>query len=329
MNIVYVRKGNIPLKIKNKIKYFLGKVTVKQFEQGSIFEVPININNGEKQVNRTIENVLKQIKKLNIDTIVFSEKILSENKLFIEQLQQKLSQNSDILDGKKLMRYMNFNIFEYILDLQKKEMGQEDIFFLIKKEPNLDLQFLSRFVENCKTVNIVTNDMERFKRIQESLYERENILISVSNNKAKSLKRAKYIFNINMDKKDIEKYKINRDAIIVNFGENIKYDCNTFDGINVNYFQIDMPDEYIERFEPINGIEEFDEAKLYESVLIRKIEIEKKKSTILSKSELAKRKNIVNDIIKQDEIKIMGLIGNNGIIDESEIIKKCQSVKPT
>ena len=57
---------------------------------------------------------------------------------------------------------------------------------------------------------------------------------------------------------------------------------------------------------------------------MKKIEIEKKKSTILSKSELAKRKNIVNDIIRQDEIKIMGLIGNNGRIDESEIIQESQ-----
>lgn len=123
-----------------------------------------------------------------------------------------------------------------------------------------------------------------------------------------------------MTKEEIEKYKINREAIIVNFKEDIRYSNNTFGGINVNYFQIDIPDEYIERFESIGGIEEFDQAKLYESILIRKLEIEKKKNTILSKRELIKRKNIVNDLIKEDNVKITGLMGNNGRIDEDEFI---------
>ena len=85
----------------------------------------------------------------------------------------------------------------------------------------------------------------------------------------------------------------------------------------------------IERFESIGGIEEFDQAKLYESILIRKLEIEKKKNTILSKRELIKRKNIVNDLIKEDSVKITGLMGNNGRIDEDEFInlKLLQNIK--
>ena len=177
-----------------------------------------------------------------------------------------------------------------------------------------------QFVENCKIVNIVTNDMERFKEIQNSLYKKENILIGVSNNKNKSLKRAKYIFNINMNKRDLEKFKINRDAIIVNFDNYVQYNSKTFDGINVNYFQISMPDEYIEKFENINECGEFDNVKLYEGILIKEIEMENKKVSMLSKSELSKRKNMVQDIIHRDGIKIIGLIGNNGKIEEREIM---------
>lgn len=325
MNIGYVKQAEVPVKLLDKVKYFWTKPVIDKFEQGYVLNVPIK-EEKEKKLEKSVRNFLNQIQKFKIDTIVFSDKIIKENPVFYQIVKEKLNLNGNILDGRRLMRYMNFDIFEYILNLQKAHMEQEDIYFLIKKEQNLDLQFLSKFIENCKTVNIVTNDVDRFKKIQDNIYEKESILISVSNNKAKALKRAKYIFNVNMDKQDIEKYRINRDAIIVNFKNNIKYGGNTFSGINVNYFQIDMPDEYIERFEPINGLEEFDEAKLYESILMKKIEIEKKKSIILSKSELAKRKNIVMDIIKQDEIKITGLIGNNGRIDESEIIQKYKNV---
>ena len=101
---------------------------------------------------------------------------------------------------------------------------------------------------------------------------------------------------------------------------------NIFDGICVNYFQINLPDEYIEQFDKNIEIEEFDRTRLYESILMKKIEIEKKKAVMLSKSELKKRKNIVMDMIYQDEIKVVGLIGNNGKIDEKEIIRNYQQI---
>ena len=39
-----------------------------------------------------------------------------------------------------------------------------------------------------------------------------------------------------------------------------------------------------------------------------------------------KRKNIILDMIEQDKVKVIGLIGNNGKIDENEIIRNYQKV---
>lgn len=323
MNIGYIKKADIPVKIIDKIKCLLKVVQVEQFEIGCVFKIPIGIK--EEKQEKTIKRLLIKMQKLKIDALVFSDEILTENYNFYEKLNETLCQNNkQILDGKRLMQYMNFDIFCYILNLQKAQISNEDIFFLIQKDNNLDLQFLVPFVESCKTVNIVTNDINRFKKVQENLYEKENILISVSNNKSKSLKKAKYIFNINMEKNEIKKYKMDRNAIIVHFKDNIKMDNCAFSGININYFQIDMPDEYIEKYESFGVVEKFDKVKLYESILLKKVESEKKKSVILSKTDLARRKNIVKDIIKKDNIKITGLIGNNGRIDETEIIRNYQ-----
>lgn len=317
LNIGYVKKEVLPYRMIDKIRYFLGMVTTCQFEQGYIFKLPIFEK--EKKVDKVVQSLLRQISKAKIDTVVFSNEIVQCP--FYFKIEQELNQyGKKILNGRKLMKYMDYDIFEYILNLQKADIQKEEVFFLIKKDRNLDLQFLSRFIEKCKTVNIITNDIEKFKEMQTNLYEKENILIGVSNNKNKSLKRAKYIFNINMDKRDLEKFKMNRNAMIINFDSYIQYNSNTFDGINVNYFQIDMPDEYIEKFEKINEDNEFDKVKLYEGILLKEIEIEKKKTTMLSKSELAKRKYMVQNIINRDGIKITGLIGNNGRIDEREII---------
>ena len=311
INIGYIKKADIPVKIIERVKQFLGIIKKEQYDVGTVYKIPRNIK--EKKQEKFIQKFINELKKVKIDTVVFSEEII----------------NKGILNGKRLMQYMNFDIFEYILKIQKEPMNKQDVFFMIKKDNNMDLQFLEPYIENCKTVNIVTNDMERFKKVQDNLYEKEDILISVSNNKNKALKKAKYIFNVNMNKSEMKKYKIDRNAIIINLKENVKIDDTSFEGININYFQISIPDDYIEKYEVFCKENEFDIVKIYESILLRKIQSQKAKSVMLSKTDLKKRKNIEADIIKKDNVKITGLIGNNGRIDENEIIKNAKWTQTT
>lgn len=322
LRVGYIKKALKPLKMIDKLKYFLKMTVIEEYEQGYVFCIPLSEK--EKKMDKVLRNLQKQLQKQKIDKVVFSEECKQHK--FYFKMKTALSGENEILTGRKLMHYMNYEILEYILKMQKTTMKQEDVFFLIKKEDNLDLQFLSKFVENCKTVNIVTNDMERFKKIQDNLYQRENILIGISNNKNKSLKRAKYILNVNMEKKELEKFKINRNAIMIHFRENIQYDAITFNGINVNYFQISIPDDYIEQMERVGQLGEFDTAIFYESILLRKAELAKKKITMLSKVELDKHRNMITDMIRDDGIYITGLIGNNGRISERELIQNYQKI---
>lgn len=326
INIGYIKKADIPVKIIERVKQFLGIIKKEQYDVGTVFKIPRNIK--EKKQEKFIHKFINELKKVKIDTVVFSEEIINSN-LYEGIVDEICKVNKRIVNGKRLMQYMNFDIFEYILKIQKEPMNKQDVFFMIKKDNNMDLQFLEPYIENCKTVNIVTNDMERFKKVQDNLYEKEDILISVSNNKNKALKKAKYIFNVNMKKSEMKKYKIDRNAIIINLKENVKIDDTSFEGININYFQISIPDDYIEKYEVFCKENEFDIVKIYESILLRKIQSQKAKSVMLSKTDLKKRKNIEADIIKKDNVKITGLIGNNGRIDENEIIKNAKWTQTT
>lgn len=326
INIGYIKKADIPVKIIERVKQFLGIIKKEQYDVGTVFKIPRNIK--EKKQEKFIHKFINELKKVKIDTVVFSEEIINSN-LYEGIVDEICKVNKGIVNGKRLMQYMNFDIFEYILKIQKEPMNKQDVFFMIKKDNNMDLQFLEPYIENCKTVNIVTNDMERFKKVQDNLYEKEDILISVSNNKNKALKKAKYIFNVNMNKSEMKKYKIDRNAIIINLKENVKIDDTSFEGININYFQISIPDDYIEKYEVFCKENEFDIVKIYESILLRKIQSQKAKSVMLSKTDLKKRKNIEADIIKKDNVKITGLIGNNGRIDENEIIKNAKWTQTT
>lgn len=258
----------------------------------------ISIN--DKENKRIKKKLAKKILKLNIGAIVFSKELEGTFKETICELLNVDNINIQVLNGKKLMEFMEFDILKYILEKQKKKMREQDIYIVFKKDNKLNLNFLKRFIENYRMTNVVTNDIERLKNIQDNLINNDDILISVSNNKRKALKRAKYILNVNLKKEELEKYRINREAIIINIQEFIKYDNPGFDGINVNYFEINVPDELEERFEQIGN--NFDIIKLYESIL-------------LSETTGENIESIYNKIAR-DEVTVKNIIGNNGVIEK-------------
>lgn len=250
------------------------------------------------------QKLVKKLKKWKIDCIVLSKELEGT---FKEELCKRLMQERiQIVNGKKLMELMEFEIVKFVFTKQKNKMKQEDIYIVFKKEANLNLNFLKNFIENFKITNIVTNDIERLTNIQENLLQEEGILISISNNKRKALKRAKYILNINLTKEELEKYKINREAIIFNIKEEVKYDPITFNGININYFSIQCPDEILEKCEQLEG--NFDMVKIYESILL---------NNNLQQGRLEE----VYERIRKDGIKVTAVIGNNGEISEKELQK--------
>ena len=251
------------------------------------------------------KRLVKKIYKLKIDAIVFSKELEGKFKDDIcEMLKLDDNINVKMINGKKLMEYMEFDIMKYILEKQKHSMRQEDIYIIFKRDNSLNLNFLVRFIENFRMTNIVTNDIERLKNVQDNLLDNENILISVSNNKKKALRRAKYVLNVNLTTEELAKYNINRNAVIINIRENVKYSNPGFEGINVNYFDINVPDEFDEKFEQMGN--NFDLVKLYESILIAE-----------NFGEASTEK--VYEKIARDEIQVKNVIGINGRISDEEL----------
>ena len=283
MCIGYIKKENLNKKIFRKID-------IRKYNENYIFAV-YDIEKTKFQ-----KRIARYIKKLNIDTLVFSKELDGEYK---EKICKILSQDVNVLNGKQLMDFMKFQIVKYVLNKQNKDTKEENIYIILKKDSKINLNFLQEFIENFKMTNVVTNDIERLKNIQENLLENHGVLISISNNKRKALKRAKYVLNINLNKDELSKYNINRDAIIINVQEFVKYDNPNFDGININYFEIKCPDDLQEKFEQIG--ENFDLVKLYESML------------------LLENNQKISEKIKKDEVCVSGIIGNNGKILDEEL----------
>lgn len=131
--------------------------------------------------------------------------------------------------------------------------------------------------------------------MQEYLYNEFGIMLNISNNKNKSLLKSEIVINIDFAEESINKYKIYDNAIIININDKINIQSKRFNGVNINYYKIQIADEY--------KVEGFQDEIIYESLIY------------------GKSYKDANQMIIKDEIKINKLIGNNGIITEREIVK--------
>ena len=214
-----------------------------------------------------------------------------------EEIQQYVDKKI-LIDEKDIIKYLILEILEYIFEIQGKKMEQEDIYFLINKDEDIYLENIKTLSEKFKTTNIITEELSKFQKIVENIFEEETT-IYLSNNKRKSLRRAKYIVNFDYGIGEIEKYNINRTAILINIEQKVKIESMAFEGISINNVNIQIPDELIEHFGRM--MEKINKNILYMSL-------------VNQKQELAR----IKDRIKEDNIHILNLIGDKGIISQEE-----------
>lgn len=268
--------------LSNRARWWEKKLNIiitTKFKEYYIYEIS-NLN------RRCVEKLRKLIKKDNIKQVACEEEI------------QQYVDKKILIDEKDIIKYLILEILEYIFEIQGKKMEQEDIYFLINKDEDIYLENIKTLSEKFKTTNIITEELSKFQKIVENIFEEETT-IYLSNNKRKSLRRAKYIVNFDYGIGEIEKYNINRTAILVNIEQKVKIESMAFEGISINNVNIQIPDELIEHFGRM--MEKINKNILYMSL-------------VNQKQELAK----IKDRIKEDNIHILNLIGDKGIISQEE-----------
>lgn len=268
--------------LSNRARWWEKKLNIiitTKFKEYYIYEIS-NLN------RRCVEKLRKLIKKDNIKQVACEEEI------------QQYVDKKILIDEKDIIKYLILEILEYIFEIQGKKMEQEDIYFLINKDEDIYLENIKTLSEKFKTTNIITEELSKFQKIVENIFEEETT-IYLSNNKRKSLRRAKYIVNFDYGIGEIEKYNINRTAILINIEQKVKIESIAFEGISINNVNIQIPDELIEHFGRM--MEKINKNILYMSL-------------VNQKQELAR----IKDRIKEDNIHILNLIGDKGIISQEE-----------
>ncbi len=277
------RQSSMP-KCIQKIIWFMIKKTnwilLKKIEENKkIYFIP----NIEQKV--TYQKIRKKLEKEKTQTQKVQLVLANTIKPYASYFQ-----GYKIIIGRSIYLLCLESIIEKIL--QEEPLALQDVYLLTNSYREQNVRIIKKLAPKVKTMNIITQEIEKYKVLEEMMQE-QGIILSVANNKKKSLKKAKIIINLDFSEKQLMEYSIFRHSIIINATQEKMTNLKGWNGIIIQTIQIVL-EEKLEQWIKENELqEEFTQLEVYESRQEGKID--------------------------ENKIKIIDLYGNHGKIDEKEL----------
>lgn len=240
-----------------------------------------------KKAEKLAQKTKKILDKAISKRIVISERIEKQE----EYVNLLHTYDLDIIKGKWLFEILSCQILDYIIEKKEIKKVETSIAILVNDLTENMLCNIRQIAKEYKRVNIITNHMAKFRKIEKQILEQDGIMITVGNNKKKGLSKAKIILNVDFPSELINQYNIYENAIIVNIRGNVKINKKRFNGITINDYEIsfDKGEEF-----------DYDKETKYKQSKIYEAQINKKQPF----QEIMKE-------IEKDKVKVIQLIGIN------------------
>jgi hypothetical protein len=288
-----------------KVIYYIRKGQSSYFSKIKIFQNECEISQDIFNIKKT-EKIVKKIKKKKIEQVVLSKEV----KQNVELIKQLENYDITILDGKWLMQYMIEDIINY-LEKNRKIEKIDEITILVNDLTEDVMQNIKKFANTFKKIRIVTNHLEKFKKIEKELYEKKGISTIITSNKRKAMSKSILIVNFDFVQEAINQYNVNENAIIINLSDKIGIDKKRFSGLIVTDYEVEFQNidtEFQQEFLKLEDILKKQEEFSLKEILEEKIYLNSLKYPNFNLFLT------VENIIKSYNITIKELYGVNGII---------------
>ena len=244
----------------------------------------------DKKAQKLAKKTKKILDKTNCNKLVISKNI----KKIDNYMNQLYTYQYLICDSKWLFEVLAVRVLDFIIEKFNMKKQETQVAILVNDLTENTLENIRIIVKQYKCVSIITNHIEKFKKLEQQILDENGIMITITNNKKKSLAKAQIILNVDFPTELINKYYINEKAIIINLKGNVKIEKKRFNGININDYEIKV--ENVEELDK-NFLTKYKMADVYEAKLY-------KKTTY---------KNLI-EILEKDKIEILMLQTNNSQI---------------
>ena len=220
-----------------------------------------------------------------------NNRLICSNKIILKED----SEEYNYFHGKIVLKNMILNIIEHIENIIDTDFRNESIYIAIDNdsEREIIIDLGSKF----KNINIVTDKIKKLKRLDNKLNKEDKIVYSITNNRKKSLRRAKIVINFDYDVSFFEQFNMNRNCIIINLNKQNLSMKNSFHGSIIEGIRIN----YNNKYDNFTNIDNFDKTIVYESYIFNN------------------KYNSAKNMIKEDNCVIEKLIGANSEIYAEEL----------
>ena len=223
----------------DKPNLLIGWFKIVKLEGNKIYIPIVNYEKKDKQLKleeKLAQKTEKIFKKLNSKKVVLSKEVKNHTK-YMNLLQ---TYQLDIIDGKWLFNMLIPEIIEYVEN--KKEIKPEEttIHILANDFTETVIENIKRLAQNHKHVAIITKNISKMKKIEEQILEGTGSMITVMNNKKKSLAKAQLIINFDFPTELLKQYAIFEDSTIIDITRNIKILKKRFNGVIITNYEIDL-----------------------------------------------------------------------------------------
>lgn len=217
----------------DKPNRWLEKFNIVKMKNNEII-LPIVEEMKSKQIFKLETKTKKLLEKTNCRKLVLS-KFIKKQEEFCNYL---YSDNFDIVDSKWLWEVLSGESLNYIV--QKKNLKKQELIVsvLVNQLSEITLQNIKKIANEYKRINVVTNHIDKWKKIEEEILEQQGIVLTITNNKKKSLLKSNLILNIDFPTELINQYQIKDDSIIINIQGNVFIKKKRFSGICINDYEI-------------------------------------------------------------------------------------------
>lgn len=245
----------------DKPSFFIRIFNIIKLEGNNIFVPLIEIENSKLQ-EKLAKKTIKIFENLNSKKVVISKNV----KMYKTYVNLLNTGQFDVVNGKWLFSMLIPEVIKYVENKKNLKEEETSVYFLVNDFTETVIENIKAMAKGHKHVSVITKYVEKMKKIENQILQETGVVITVMNNKKKSLAKAQIVINADFTNELLNQYNICENAIIIDLTQSLRNLKKRFNGFVINNYEIKLKNRSEYRIDD----NMFFQRELYESEFYKK-----------------------------------------------------------
>ncbi len=245
----------------DKPSFFIRIFNIIKLEGNNIFVPLIEIENSKVQ-EKLAKKTIKIFENLNSKKVVISKNV----KMYKTYVNLLNTGQFDVVNGKWLFSMLIPEVIKYVENKKNLKEEETSVYFLVNDFTETVIENIKAMAKGHKHVSVITKYVEKMKKIENQILQETGVVITVMNNKKKSLAKAQIVINADFTNELLNQYNICENAIIIDLTQSLRNLKKRFNGFVINNYEIKLKNRSEYRIDD----NMFFQRELYESEFYKK-----------------------------------------------------------